>query len=251
VVRAQGNLLVSVADKENLYVGDLFAGFGSAWVTQAAVAARGYFRYHVLEALAYMLLEALHVAALHAACVAFHGHGVLLAGDSGAGKSSLAYACARRGWIYCTDDGSLLVMHGTGRSVLGNPLSFRFRGTAAELFPEFKGMEESRRGNGKPTIEVQTAALPEIRTALKSRVDYIVFLNRCEAARGRAELFPVSREEAQARLLVDPWPAELPTREERQSAVRRLAEAGAYELRYRELDAAVDRLEQLVLGGSQ
>ena len=112
-------------------------------------------------------------------------------------------------------------------------------------------MEESRRGNGKPTIEVQTAALPEIRTALESHVDHIVFLNRCEAARGRAQLLPVSREEVLARLLSDPWPAELPAHQERQAAVRRLAEAGAHEMRYRELDDAVNCLEQLVLGGSQ
>jgi serine kinase of HPr protein (carbohydrate metabolism regulator) len=197
-----------------------------------------------------MLLEALHVVSIHAACVALHGHGVLLAGDSGAGKSSLAYACARRGWTYCTDDGSLLVTLGTGRSVLGNPRVFRFRQTAAALFPEFSGMEETRRGYGKPTIEVQTAALSGIRTALENQVDHIVFLNRCEEERGHAQLLPVSREEALGRLFCDPWPPEFPAREERQAAVRRLAEAGAHEMRYQELDVAVDCLEQLVLGDS-
>lgn len=251
VVRAQRNLFVSVADAENFCSGDLAAGFASAWVTQAVVADRGYLRYHILEALAYSLLDALHLVAIHAACVALHGHGVLLAGDSGAGKSSLAYACARRGWTYCSDDASSLVVRGTGRSVLGNPRVFRFRETAAALFPEFTGMEGSRRGNGKPTIEVQTAALPEIQTALESQVDHIVFLNRCEAARGRAQLVPVSRREAQARLFVDTWPAEIPAREKREAAVRRLAEIGAHEMRYRELDVAVDCLEQLVLGDSQ
>ena len=251
VVRAQRNLFVSVADAENFSSCDLSAGFASSWVTQAVVAAREYFRYHVLEALAYTLLDALHLVSVHAACVALHGHGVLLAGDSGAGKSSLAYACARRGWTYCSDDSSSLVRRGTGRSVLGNPRVFRFRETAAELFPEFSGMGESRRGNGKPTIEVQTAALPEIRTARESRVDHIVFLNRRDATPGRAQLLPVIREDVLARLLCDPWPAELPARQERQAAVRRLAGAEAHEIRYRDLDVAVNCLEQLVLGGSQ
>ncbi len=251
VVRAQSNLFVSVADAENFCSCDLAAGFASAWVTKAVVADTEYFRYHIIEALAYSLLDSLHLVAIHAACVALQGHGVLLAGDSGAGKSSLAYACARRGWTYCSDDASSLVRLGTGRSVLGTPRAFRFRETVADLFPEFKGMEESRRGNGKPTIEVRTADLPEIRTALESRVDHIVFLNRCETTRGHAQLVPVSREEAQARLLVDPWPAELPAHEGRQTAIRRLAEAGAHEMRYRELDIAVNCLEQLVLGGSQ
>ena len=115
VVRAQSNLFVSVADAENFSSCDLSAGFASAWVTQAVVAAREYFRYHILEALAYTLLDVLHLVSIHAACVALHGHGVLLAGDSGAGKSSLSYACARRGWTYCSDDSSSLVRRGTGR----------------------------------------------------------------------------------------------------------------------------------------
>jgi hypothetical protein len=149
VVRAQCNLFVSVADTENFCSCDLAAGFASAWVTQTVVAARGYFRYHILDALAYSLLDALHLVAIHAACVALHGHGVLLAGDSGVGKSSLAYACARRGWTYCSDDASSLVVRGPGHSVLGNPRVFRFRESAAALFPEFAGLEESRR-HGNP-----------------------------------------------------------------------------------------------------
>ncbi len=251
VVRAQHNLCVSVGDRENFSVCDLSAGLGAAWVTQAAAAATEHFRYCVLEAMATVLLEALHVVDLHAAAVALQECGVLLAGDSGAGKSSLAYACARRGWTYCSDDASSLLRRGTGRSVLGNARIFRFRETAAELFPEFGGMAASRRTHGKPTVEVRTAALPGIRTTLECRVDYIVFLNRRDARPGPARLSPVSPGEALARLYFDPWPGDLPSRQERQAAVQRLAGAEAYEMRYREMDTAVDCLERLVLGGSK
>jgi hypothetical protein len=203
----------------------------------------------VLEAMAYSLLGSLHVVSLHAACVALNGRGVLLAGDSGAGKSSLAYACARRGWTYITDDCSSLVRRSPARTVLGDPRLFRFRATAGSIFPEFQGFEESRFARGKPTIEVHTASLPAIRTAAESRVDAVVFLNRRDAKDGHAELLPFAADDAMKRLADSPWPPDLPTAGERRTALDRLAGAGVYELRYRDLDTAVECLERIVAGG--
>lgn len=251
VVRAQNRLLIAVADTENFHCCDLVNGFASAWVTERVAANAEYFRYHFLEAMTYCLLDTLHLVAVHAACVALDGHGVLLAGDSGAGKSSLAYACARRGWTYTSDDSSSLVIRGQGRTVLGNPRLFRFRDTAGGLFPEFRGIVANRRGHGKPTIEVSTDLMPTIRTAVEAHADYVVFLNRKDAAAGPAELLPVPAEEALAGLFFSPWPPELPSLRERQAAVSRLLGADLYQMRYRDLDGAVDRLEQLVRGGSQ
>ncbi|HXN48245.1 MAG TPA: hypothetical protein VN893_16475 [Bryobacteraceae bacterium] len=238
-----------MADLENYFCCDLQRGFGFAWVTQATAANTGYLRYHVLEAATTTLLETLYLASVHAACLVLDGHGVLLSGDSGAGKSSLAYACARRGWTYCSDDGSCLVRKGSGRIVIGDPGLFRFRSTAGQLFPEFRGMKDSRRGNGKPTIEVRTSSLPTIRTTREAHIDHIVFLNRGNTGNVRLRRVPAS--ETSSRLYFCPWPAELAFTEEQRAAVERLAEAPAYELHYRELDGAVDRLEQLVRGGLQ
>ena len=246
VFRAQGHLLTAVADRENYFCCDLQRGFGYAWITQATADDTRYLRYHVLEAVTTTLIETLYLASVHAACLVLDGHGVLLAGDSGAGKSSLAYACARRGWTYCSDDGSSLVRQGNGRTVLGNSTLFRFRSTAGELFPEFRGMKESRRGDGKPTIEVKTSSLPTIRTAREAHVDYVVFLDRGNDGDVRVRRVPAS--EVPPRLYFCPWPPELPCTREQRAAVDRLAGAPAYELHYRDLDGAVDRLEQLVRG---
>jgi hypothetical protein len=249
VVRAQRNLTVWVADAENYWCCDLATGFASAWVTGRVAANNRYLRYHVLEGMAYSLLGSLHMVTLHAACVALDGYGVLLAGDSGTGKSSLAYACARRGWTYISDDSSSLVRRSGTRAVLGDPRLFRFRATAGALFPEFQGMKESPHAYGKPTVEVRTSSLPAIRSAVESRVDAVVFLNRRDGRVGQAELLPVAWDDAMERLSYSPWPADLPTVGERQSTLERLAGAEAYEMRYRDLDAAADKLEQIVRGG--
>lgn len=249
--RARRNLFASVADSENFLVCDLTAGFGLTCVTEATVARSEYFRYHFLEAAAYTLLDVLHTTALHAACVVLDGHGILLAGDSGAGKSSLAYACARRGWTYVSDDATTVALRDQGRTVLGNPRAFRFRETAGRLFPEFEGITHRRRGNGKPTIEVPTASLPGIRTALEAHIDYVVFLKRRGAKGAAADLAAVAKDEAVRRLYWCPYPAELPTGRNCIAAIERILGAEAFEMHYRDLDAAVDRLQQLVLRGPQ
>jgi hypothetical protein len=248
VVRAQRNLTVWTADAQNQWCCDMASGFGSAWVTGRLVENARYLRYHVLEAMAYSLLGSLRVVSLHAACVEWNGRGVLLAGDSGSGKSSLAYACARRGWTYITDDCSQLVRRSRMCTVLGDPRLFRFRATAGALFPEFQGMEESPHARGKPTIEVRADSLPSIRTAVETRVDAVVFLNRRDGRNGHADLLPVTWDDARQRLSSSPWPTDSPTAGERQAALERLAGTKVHEMRYRDLDAAADKLEQIVDG---
>lgn len=250
-VRARRHLLVSVADAGNMMVCDLAACVASIWVTESAVRPPDYdyLRYHLLQTAAYCLMDIRHVATVHAACVSFEGRSVLLAGASGVGKTSLAYACARRGWVYTSDDASRILRRGDNRKVLGTPRMFRFRDTAGRLFPEFSGWRQSRRGNGKPTIEVRTGLLPEIRTAEEAEIHHVVFLDRRAEMGPKAALTRLDEEEAYRRLLLDPWPPEVPGAAERRAAIRRLAAAPSWEMSYRDLDAAADRLEKLV-GGS-
>ena len=134
---------------------------------------------------------------LHAGCVALDGRGVLLCGDSGAGKSTLSYACARAGWTYVTDDGSYLLNGGDKRMVTGDCHQVRFRPTAAELFPELRGLEITPRATGKPSIEMPTTSVPHMVCAQTTQVDFMVFLNRhaggppdsCALSQGRGAIF--------------------------------------------------------------
>ena len=249
VFRAQGNLLSAIVDAENFWCADLEAGFAFGWLTEGAVQNLAYVRYHFIEAMIYSLIESLHCYTVHAACVVFNGHGVLLAGDSGAGKSSLAYACARRGWTYVSDDASSLVRRANDCTVLGNPGAFRFRASAGSLFPEFRGRRESPYSNGKPTIEVETASLGDVVTAPEAHVDHIVFLNRSPTMRGATSVCAVTPEGARSRLGWFPWPRELQAFTAYPGVLERLLRTRLLEIRYRDLDSAVNMLERVIEEG--
>lgn len=247
VFRAQANLLSIVADAHNYACCDLAAGFAFACLTKAASTNRDYLSMHFLDAMVYTLLDTQYLVAIHAACLALDGHGVLLVGVSGAGKSSFAYACARRGWTYVSDDATSLVLHRAGRSVLGKPQSIRFRPSASALFPEIQGTIHSR--NGKPSIEIKTETLRHIHTAQECTIDYIVFLERQTAEPEPVRLHRLSREEAFCRLVANPWPPELSIQEQRIAAIDRLLEAQAYRLTYKTFDPAIDLLEATIRRG--
>ena len=246
--RSRGNLLTIVADAGNFCVCDLSRGFAFAWLTQSAAADRAYLRYYFLEAAVSTLLEALYLTPLHAACVQNGGRGVLLCGESGAGKSSLAFACARNGWTFLSDDSSAIIRKRRGRVVVGNPCQMRFRESAVELFPELKKQRVTPRATGKMAIELATAILPEIATQAECQVDYIVFLNRREPA--PPSFLSVPKEIAWQYFQQYMCFGEDEVHQAQTASIHDLLTAKVFEMRYQDLDWAVERLGMLVREGN-
>jgi hypothetical protein len=242
VVRGQQHLLSIVADAQNQAMCDLKAGFAFAWLTEDALHHPSYARYHFLEAVALILIATSRATPIHAACVSRYGHGMLLCGPSGAGKSTLAYACARSGWIFTADDSSYLRQDADEPRIVGNSHQLRFRPSARDLFPELRGRGITPRAEGKPSIEVPTAELPGIVTAEEAMVHNIILLNRWPSA--RAELLPLPAEAAQQYFQQC---LQLPHKiQQRQSeALKSLSTAAVYELRYHDLQQAIDCLDLL------
>ncbi len=243
VFRGQGHLVAIVSDARNFAAWDREKRFAGIWLSSRCVQDREWMRYHFLDALAYLALAQLYLTPLHAACVARLGSGVLLCGDSGAGKSSLAYACARRGWTYLADDAVSLVRGRGDRQVLGRPAQIFFRDDAVDLFPELAGRLARRRPNGDMRIEIPTAEVC-IQTALECRADYVVLLHRRCA--GPAEAKPVGIESALKRI-VQVMPVLGGTvLQQQEASVRTLLAAQAFELEYADLASAVDCLAEVV-----
>lgn len=245
VCRMRGHMITNVADDGNLAVTDLSRLFSAIWVTEAAVRHSDYFRYFFLDSTALGCVSSVHATAIHAGCVALGDEGVLLCGDSGAGKTTLSYACARAGWTYVTDDGSYLV-HGADRLIAGNCHQARFRPSAEALFPQLRGREAMRRaGVGKPSIELPIEADGAIQTAPKARARYLVFLARNT---GMEELAPFPRAVARMFLWQTVQCVPFDTGRHLQK-IDELLELKTFELRYNSLDWAVERLERLVREG--
>lgn len=242
VVRVQRHMLTIVADKNNQAICDLKAGFASAWLSRTALQYRSYLRYHFIEAAVLVLLSTSHVTAIHAACVSWRGHGMLLCGDSGAGKSSLAYACARAGWTYTSDDASYLLTNVNPPRVIGNSHQIRFRPSAKDLFPELHGHDVTPRAEGKPSIEIPTSTWPGILTADQAQIHHIVFLNRQPSA--TATFVPLSKTIAAQRFYKALYPVQ-DIRDIQMLALQPLLATPIYEFRYRDLHDAIDRLERL------
>jgi hypothetical protein len=226
-----------VADSKNHAICDTRTHTGVAWITAAAAEDPAWLRYHFLEAMALEMIVSLHMTPFHAACVTNkQGSGVLLCGDSESGKSSLSYACARRGWAYLSDDATYLIRNrASERIVVGHPHRIRLRPDAPRLFPELSAFEPSRRGNGKMSMEISMAG------ARQTRIDRIILLKRTPHNR----LNQVN--ESFARSLCEPifywWDPEISASQ--QAAFDTLLKSvTVHTLEYSNLDAAIDLLER-------
>jgi hypothetical protein len=237
--------IMCVADANNYSVTDLEHCRTNITISRSALRHPLYAQYFLLATAVYCVATR-HATPVHAGCVALGDKGMLLCGDAGAGKSTLSYACARAGWSYVSDDASFLQNGGTGRMVTGNCHRVRFRPTAATLFPEIAGYEITPRAAGKPSIELPTASMTHVRTMQTTRVDFIVFLNRRSS--DAPQLVPYRKDVARQFMRQTLWgSAESLARQ--YEAIERLLVGEVFELRYSELDWAVDRLRTLVREG--
>jgi hypothetical protein len=239
--RKMGHLYSMVSDPYNFAHIDLRAQFASVHVSQQTASDHTWLRWFFVESLAYLMLNQRHVVMLHAAFVARNGDGILLCGASTAGKSTLAYACARAGWTFLSDDCSALLPDSPERVALGRPRQIRFRVDAPILFPELEAFVVRARPTGKIAIEVPTSALG-LRTADRAPVGAIAFVER---GPGAPHIRSISTTEIIDRLLAD-----LPAYGEEvdrmhEAAIVRLAGAPACVLRYETLPQAIDLLSAL------
>jgi hypothetical protein len=249
VNRGHRNLFCVHGEAEEFGVCDLAQRFGFAWLNEEAASDAAYIRYFFIEAMAYVLLSAAHLAPVHAACVDWDGRGVLLCGESGAGKSSLAYACTRAGWTYVCDDGSFLVRDENAPVVTGNAHLLRLRDNASLLFPEFAGYPVTSRPDGKPTLEVLTRELQNIRTSCRTTVSHAVFLQRIAGSLPSLTRFP--KQEALQRWSEMICYGSEATRAEQAGALQRLLAAEILEFRYSDMDAAVAYLDSTFRAGAE
>jgi hypothetical protein len=246
VVRMMLPLLINMADTDNMSIADLDRGTTQIVLSQAAERHPAYLKYFFLGSAPLCHVATAFTVPVHAGCVSLNGRGILLCGDSEAGKSTLCYACARAGWMYVGDDSIYILHDGNDRLVTGNCHQVRFRPSAADLFPELEGLEITPRIAGKPSMELPTAPMTWMTCAPTAQADFIVFLNRHEG--GPSELVPYRKDAARqfARRMLFGSAESLTTQ---YATLERLLTADVFELRYRDLGWAEHRLRMLAQEG--
>ena len=242
--RGQEHLVSIVHGTENFAVADLAQGFSFACLTQDVAEDQSSVTWYFLEPLVYLLLAARHFSQVHASCVMRNGRAVLLCGDSGTGKTCLAYACARVGWSLVSGDATQIVRASAGRIVTGRPFSIRFRESARQLFPELQRWPVRCGPNGKPDMEIDTADL-KIDVAIGGQASHVIFLNRVRGAR-EASFHPVPFEEAFAQLDQAVVYGHEELRRQQRRSLAQLLELPALRLTYSDLNDAERALRGLL-----
>jgi len=241
--RGQGHLFSIVHGAQDFAVADLTSGFAFACLSHLSISDSSYFRYYFLEPLAYVLLAARHFAFVHASCISRNGRGILLCGDSGAGKTCLAYNCAKRGWDFVSGDAVHVVRGRNDHLVIGRPYEIRFRETARELFPELRSAAPEVRASGKVDLEIDTSELG-IRVALQSAARDVVFLERAEVT----AIEKYSREHAMQKLEATVCFGDDRIRSEQRASLEGLGRLPLWRLQYSDPDRAESMLQSLSRG---
>ena len=242
--RAAGHLLVLGADARHFAACDLESGFASCWVTEREVRRRKWFQRYYLEGCCYAMLTHRSVTPVHASCVALGGVGALLCGRSGAGKSCLAYACARSGLQFVSDAASYLIRAGDDNRVMGLPQTLKLRPSAEKLFPELGGQSGGTNPQGESVIEIPVGRTDGMASANTCLARCVLFLERRDGC--DIELRPIEPREAVDRLI-----EELPTFSEpvvraHIASLEQLVRSGAYVLCYDDPRVAAEQIQRLL-----
>ena len=206
-------------------------------VSPRTIAKHRWFEYHFFDALVLTALDLVYFQPLHAACVLSGDRGLILCGESGAGKTTLAYAAAQAGWTLVSEDG-LHLAPDTAASVVGGYWVFRLRQAARDLFPELNHLPLLETGNGKMAMEVDAVAAG-MKTAWSAQAGPAVFLSRRP---GPAALRPFDPDLALAYYLRVP---EQMIREGSEQRLREIVARGCHLLEYERPEDALALLEGL------
>lgn len=246
VVRTHGHLLYVAVGAENVATLDLLAGFGFGFITPEVVRDGYVARTNFLVTMALCMLDpARGFVPVHAACVVKDGLSVLLHAEAGVGKSTLAYACARRGYQILSDDVVHVRVRPEGVWLWGLPWKFQLLPDSVGFFPELVGIPPRQQMNGEWKLEVELEEQRPGSTTVDAAPGLVVFVERGGGpAFTRVEAVPLAQALDRFEVV---WPWWVGWTEQLEAAVPRLLERGAYRLRMNgSPDDAVDALDDLL-----
>lgn len=131
------------------------------------------------------------VLPLHSACVVKSGRGILIGGESTAGKSTLSVALAQAGFALLSDDWTYLREHGDSLLACGLQVPVKLLPDAVRHFPELRPLTPIRTSNGEIAFEVHAKEMFHVPIASRCTPRAFVFLERLPE--GWPEMVPAPR----------------------------------------------------------
>jgi hypothetical protein len=190
-------------------------------------------RYELIEFAVYTLAtRSLKLVPLHAACLARHGTGVLLIGDSGAGKSTTVMNCLAGGWKVVSEDSVLVTPRTLLATGVANYVHVRCDSLQAmprALASRVRYSPTIRRRSGVEKFEVDLRRNRSCLAPLPVRITHLVFLSPRQVSSRGKKLKVLRRQEALDRLQrCQPYAAQQPGWS---TFLRQIAGIPAFELR--------------------
>jgi len=245
VYRGRQNLFYLSIGSENTAVADLEHRLAVGFLSPAMVEDSTILRRDFVECLAFTMAThgrgATH-SYIHASAIAKGNKGLVLSGPACAGKSTLAYACAQRGFHIVADDVVYLKDGESHLTAWGNPWRLRLAPESIKLFPEL-----SQRFKRTGSMEVVEIELEEILPGCAQpccEPVALFFLNRSSGPTACQRLDSHEAVELISRDLISDSPEVI---EMHCRAWAKLASKGSYILRYgQDLDSVIGKLEQFL-----
>ena len=243
--RAAGSIYLISAGSRDLAVADLDAGTAEGFVSEVTARDEPTVRYSFIESMALSLLaRSRGYFVLHAAGVVRGDRGIALQGPAGAGKSTLAMACARRGFGVFAEDSIFVRVRPTGLEWWGMPWVQRLLPDARTLFPELASLPDHVRPNGESKIAVELDQFQPGRAVPCASPGPIVLLSRGDGG-------PTRMERVEGLGIADAlefhWPWDGGWTETHERGARALGAHGVFRLHVNgPPDEAVDAIEGLI-----
>lgn len=194
VFHTEGDLACQTLGTEARLVADRATGRVEGRFSARILANPPFFRWHFLEFAFFVMLAGRGVMGVHASALAKNGRAILLRAQSGGGKTTLAYAGARRKFQALAED---VVWIDWQRQVWwGAPWSFHLLPDAKNHFPELAPYEPVLQTNGEMKLEVNLEHVRPGSTAVCARPGPVVLVERAPGQKSRLE--PVGLPEAKA-----------------------------------------------------
>ena len=192
--RLDGDQVWREMGEDTRLVASRATGLAEGYFTQNVLAVQPFFRAHFLELAFFWMLAPRGIMGVHGAALVHNGRAILLRAQSGGGKTTLAYAGARRRFQALAED--VVWLDWQRGCWWGTPWTFHLLPDAKYLFPELSDYQPVLQINGETKLEVNLETIRPGSTTFSAQPGAIVLVERLPGGESRLE--PVDFVDARA-----------------------------------------------------